>query len=151
MWPTGMYWSMEEGVKCVVELTNEGKSVVVLVKSDNETPENFTDIFTQIIGCVKDAKADFCHLIEPELFLLDSTDEADYFNDDHMYKMSDVERILACPERKEVIHSVSENREMKVPKLREIFNQVQKESIKQEQLATSSPESGKIHYYVDIM
>ena len=117
MWTNGVFWSMEEGVKCLVELKNHNKSVVVLIKSNNFTPDNFIKYFNEIVICVKDAKAEFCHLIEPEYYLLDSTNECDHFNPDNMYRMSDVDRFLSNPSGMEVIHSVSERKEMRVSRL----------------------------------
>ncbi len=123
MWSTGVFWSMRQGVKCTVELVKDSKAVVVLVKSDNESPINFTKYFKEIIKCVKNTQSDFCHHIQPKYFLLDSTNEADYFNPDHMYRMSDVEQILEHPDEMEVIPNVSENQEMKISRLHLLFNQ----------------------------
>ena len=116
MWSTGVYWSMEEGVKFVVELVNHSRSVIVLVKSNNETSDNFSRKFNEITDCVKETMSQFC-CQKSDFFLLNSIDEADYFNGDNMYAMPDVERILACPEGKEVIISISGDREMAISRL----------------------------------
>ena len=92
---------MPQGVKCILELVKDSKELVLLVKSDNDTPEKFKRLFDEILDCIKCTKEKFCPSIEPEFFLLDSTDEADYSIPDHRYRMSD----LNAPEA-EVIHNV---------------------------------------------
>ena len=63
-----------------------------------------------------EAKAEFCHSIKPQFFLLDSSAEADYLNEDHLFAVSDVERALECPEGKRVIISVSGKGKMEFSK-----------------------------------
>ena len=109
MWKTGLHWLMTNGVECMVELVKENKGVVVITKSSSERAEKCTYIFTSILSCVMEAKAQFCHSIRPDFFILDSANEADYFNPDHQFAMSDVEQALTHPEENEVIVSVSGN------------------------------------------
>ena len=63
------------------------------------------------------AKEEFCHAISPDFFLFDSTTEADYLSEDHLFSMSDVEKALAHPERSNWIVSVSGKSQMKCSKL----------------------------------
>ncbi len=56
-------------------------------------------------------------MIKPQFFLLDSSAEADYRNEDHLFALSDVERAVECPEGKEVIISVSGRGKMELSKL----------------------------------
>ena len=129
MWKTGVHWLMEQGVECLVELVNN-KEVIVLTKiipckiengihirSNKNRAEFCATVFTRIISCVMEAKAEFCQSIRPDFFLLDSISETDYLNPDNLFAMSSVERILASPEGKEVIVSVTGMRYMELSKL----------------------------------
>ena len=117
MWKTGIHWHMEEGVECTVEMVHGNKGVVVVTESKEDRVEDCTSVFHKVVSCVMEAKAEFCHSIEPEFFLLDSTDEADYLNEDNMFAISEVESILTCPEGRNVIVSVTRNRQMERTKL----------------------------------
>ena len=117
MWKTGVQWSMEEGVKCRVELVNGNKEVVVLIKSIQDNTQNCATIFSQIVSCVMVAKAEFCHSIKPKFFLLDSTCGEDYLSDDNLFPMSDVQRILTSFESKKVVYSISRDAHMDCSKL----------------------------------
>ena len=112
MWKTGVYWITEEGVRCVVELINGSTDVVVLTKADEDLTDQCVQVFTNIVSCVMEAKAEFCHSIRPEFFLLDSTDESDYLSVDNLFAMEMIEKALASPQGEGVI-SVTRNRRMK--------------------------------------
>ena len=85
MWKTGVHWILKEGVECMVELVGN-KRLVVITKSEEDTAENCISVFNRVISCVMEAKAEFCHSVKPQFFLLDCTDEAvDYLNEDHQY------------------------------------------------------------------
>ena len=109
MWKTGVHWVMEEGVECTVELLNTNKVLVMTLRGYEEhASEKYSEIMTNIISCVMEAKTEFCHSIQPDFFLLDSTDEGDYLNKDNLFSMSTVENFLLSPEGKEII--ISDNR-----------------------------------------
>ena len=103
MWNCGVHWSMEEGVECMVELVNGNKGVVVFTNSKESNKENCARIFRRIISCVKEAKAEFCYSIRPHFFLLDPAQSTDCINEDHLFAMSDVERVLASRDKKVVL------------------------------------------------
>ena len=108
MWKTGVHWLMKEGVECMVELVNCNKRLVVITKSEEDTAENCISVFNRVIGCVMEAKAEFCHSIKPQFFLLDCTDEVDdYLSEDHQFAMSEVEEALTHSEGNNWIPSVS--------------------------------------------
>ena len=111
MWKSGLWWQ-NNGVECMVELVRGNKGVVVITKSSSERAEKCTNVFTSILNCVMEAKAQFCHSIRPDFFILDSANEADYFNPDHQFAMSDVEKVLTHPKEKDVIDSVSGTRHL---------------------------------------
>jgi GTPase SAR1 family protein len=115
MWNCGVYWHMEEGVECMVELVNDNKGVAVITKSEEDAKENCVNVFHRIISCVMEAKAEFCHSIKPELFLLDPQ-SSDYLDNDKLFAMSDVERVLASCDGIEV-HSITRKARLKRERL----------------------------------
>ena len=117
MWKTGVHWLMMEGVECMVELVDGSKGVVIVTKSKEDMAENCVDVFNRIFNCVMEAKVEFCHAIRPDFFLLDSTTEADYLSEDHLFAMSDVEKALAHPEKCNWILSISGKSQMESLKL----------------------------------
>ena len=118
VWKAGVHWLMEEGVECMVELAGANREVVVLTKSTKDRAENCATVFNDIVSCVMEAKAEFCHSVRLEFFLLDSTSEADYLSADNLFAMRDVERVLTSAEgRAEVIVSASGKRQMERSKL----------------------------------
>ena len=118
VWKTGVHWLMEEGVECMVELAGANREVVVLTRSTKDRAENCAAVFNDIVSCVMEAKAEFCHSVRLEFFLLDSTSEADYHSADNLFAMRDVERVLTSAEgRAEVIVSATGKRQMERSKL----------------------------------
>ena len=118
MWKTGVHWLMKEGVECMVELVNCNKRLVVITKSEEDTAENCISVFNRVISCVMEAKAEFCHSIKPQFFLLDCTDEVDdYLSEDHQFAMSEVEEALTHSEGNNWIPSVSGKAKMNRSKL----------------------------------
>ena len=123
VWKTGMHWLMEEGVECMVELADVNKEVVVLTRSTEDRAENCAAVFNDIVSCMMEAKAEFCHSVRLEFFLLDSTSEADYHSADNLFAMRDVERVLtSADDRVEVIVSASGKRQMECSKLLRLRN-----------------------------
>ena len=116
VWKTGVHWLMEEGVECMVELADANKEVVVLTRSTKDGTEDCAAVFNHIISCVMEAKAEFCHSVKLEFFLLDSTSEADYHSADNLFSMRDVERVLTSADRRAIV-SASGKRQMERSKL----------------------------------
>ena len=95
MWKTGVHWLMKEGVECMVELVNGNKEVVVITKSEEDTAENCISVLNRIIGCVMEAKAEFCYSIKPQFYLLDCTcAEVGNIGRDHLFPISEVVKAL---------------------------------------------------------
>ena len=118
MWKTGVHWLMKEGVECTVQLVDGNKRLVVITKGQEDTAENCFSVFNRVISCVMEAKAEFCHSIKPQFFLLDCTDEAvDYLSEDHQFAMSEVEEALTHFEGNNWIPSVSGKAKMNCSKL----------------------------------
>ena len=118
VWKTGVHWLMEEGVECMVELADANREVVVLTRSTKDRAENCATVFNDIVSCVMEAKAEFCHSVRLEFFLLDSTSEADYLSADNLFPMRRVERVLTSADgRAEVVVSATGKRQMERSKL----------------------------------
>ena len=103
MWNCGVHWSMEEGVECMLELVNGNKGVVVITRSEEDAKVNCISVFHDVIGCVMEAKAKFCHSIRPQFFLLNPSQSIDYLHEDNLFAMNDVERVLATHNKREVL------------------------------------------------
>ncbi len=99
MWKSGVYWLMEEGVECMVELVDTNKGVVVVTKSSENKIHHCVAIFNQIIRCVMEAKDEFCPSIHPRYFLLSSTDPDNYLNRDNMFDVRRVHDVLFSQNR----------------------------------------------------
>jgi ankyrin repeat protein len=95
MWKTGVHWMMGEGVECEVELMNGNKQVAIITKADRALRENCVSVFHRILSCVMEAKADFCHSIRLDFYLLRSTKETDYHNEGNLFAMRYIERALS--------------------------------------------------------
>ena len=120
MWKAGVHWLMEEGVECMVELANfHGKNngVTVITRSDRETTENCIKVFNRIINCVMQAKAEFCHSIQPDFFLVDSTEASSNLKEDNLFAMSEVERVLNSLEGKTQVISITGKKVMKLEEI----------------------------------
>ena len=118
VWKTGVHWLMKEGVECMVELVGANREVVVLTNSIKDRAENCAAVFNDIVSCAMEAKAEFCHSVRLEFFLLDSTSKADYHSADNLFAMRDVEEVLTSADgRAEVIVSASGKRQMERSKL----------------------------------
>ena len=93
-------------MECQVELIKGSRNVVVLTRSSEERQENCVRVLSDVVCCVTETKEKFYHSIQLDVFLLDSTDEADYLNKDNLYSLKEVERALQ-PGGKDVILSIS--------------------------------------------
>ena len=97
----------------MVELAGANREVVVLTRSTKDRAENCAAVFNDIVSCVMEAKAEFCHSVRLEFFLLDSTSEADYHSADNLFPMRHVERALTSADgRAEVVVSATGKRQM---------------------------------------
>ena len=102
VWKTGVCFLTKERIECTVELVSN-KELVVRVRGEENKVENCNNVFSQIISYVMNAKAEFCHFIKPEFYLLDSTSEADYLCDDNLFSMLDVVSALTSEKKGDVV------------------------------------------------
>ena len=116
MWKTGLHWSMREGVECIVEIVHDNRGVVTRVNSESGKAEVCATVIKELTQRVLEAKAEFCHTVRPQFFLLNSTSEADYLNPDNLFAMSEVNLALTS-EGLDVILSAEGKGKMKCSKV----------------------------------
>jgi ankyrin repeat protein len=105
MWKKGIHWLMREGVECIVELVNENKGVVIIVKSRKQHIYQCIRMLTQIVDVVTEAKTEFCNSVSLRRYILNSNDPSSYSNEDKLY---DVNLIKSAIENKdEVVRSAN--------------------------------------------
>ena len=105
MWKNGIHWLTREGVECIVEVVNENKGVVVVVKSRKQHTYQCIHMLTQIVNVITEAKTEFCNSVSLQRYILNSDDLASYNNEDKLY---DVNLIKTAMENKdEVVISAS--------------------------------------------
>ena len=110
IWNCGVHWWMLEGVECTVEMVDGNKGITVITKSKEEHLENCITVFNSIVSCVMEAKAEFCHSINPQFFLFDPTTSVDSLHEDNRFALSDVEMVLN--KGKEVVLNNRGNKQM---------------------------------------
>ena len=96
----------------MVELVKANRELVVLTRSTKDGAEECVAVFNSVVSSVMEAKAEFCHSVRLEFFLLDSTSEADYHSVDNLFAMRDVEMTLMGGEGRSGIISVTGKRQM---------------------------------------
>ena len=98
MWKNGIHWHMEAGVECIVELVSNNRGLVVITKSDevHVSKCKCTDMLFKIIDMAMQAKAEYCHSISLKqyLMLLNCDDISSFSNQDKLFDMNDVDRVL---------------------------------------------------------
>ena len=105
MWKKGIHWLMSEGVECIVELVNENKGVVVIVKSREQHMYQCIHMLTQIADVITEAKTEFCSSVSLRHYILNSKDPSSYSNEDKLY---DVNLIKSAIEKAdEVVRSAN--------------------------------------------
>ena len=97
----------------MVELVNGNKEVVVLTSSIHKAKQNCIDVFKRVVSCVMEAKEDFCHSFQPQFFLFDPSQFADYLNEDGLFAMSDVKNVLSLQSHEgQVVLSINGKRSL---------------------------------------
>ena len=94
MWKNGIHWLMREGVECIVEVVNENKGVVVVVKSRKQHTYQCIHMLTQIADVVTEAKAEFCNSVSLRYFIMKSDDPSSYSNEDKLYDVNQVKSAI---------------------------------------------------------
>ena len=104
MWKNGIQWLMEERVKCIFEMVDDNKGIVVITKAEECCDELYTTL-RRIIDTVMQAKREFCDTALMRHFLLDSDDPQSFKDGDKLFEINDIERVIR--EGKKGVVSVS--------------------------------------------
>ena len=116
MWKKGIHWLMREGVECIVELVNENKGVVVIVKSRKQHIYQCIHMLTQIADVITEAKTEFCSSVSLRYYIMNSNDPSSYSNEDKLY---DVNLIKSAVEKSdEVVRSASGHQTLTLERLK---------------------------------
>ena len=101
MWKNGIRWLMEEGVECIFEMVNGNKGIVVITKSEGGSKE-WAIILSKIISKTLQAKAEFCSTVSLYHFLLKSDDISSFKNEDNLFDITEIERVIKKGKKKAV-------------------------------------------------
>ena len=73
VWKTGLHWLMENGVEVFVDMIKEAENreLVVIARSADDCTVECASTFQKVIQTVIEAKVEFCHSINPSIYLLD--------------------------------------------------------------------------------
>ena len=116
MWKKGIHWLMKDGVECIVEVVNESRGVVVVVKSRKQHIYQCIHILTVIANVVTEAKTEFCNSVTLQHYILNSNDPSSYSNVGILY---DVNMIKSAMENKdEIVISVSGHQTLSLESLK---------------------------------
>ena len=85
---------MKEGVECIVEVVNEGRGVVVVVKSRKQHTYQSIHMLTQIANVVTEAKTEFCNSVSLRHYIMKSDDPALCSNEDKLYDINQIKSAM---------------------------------------------------------
>ena len=94
MWKNGIHWLMSEGIECTVEVVNESRGVVVVVKSRKKHSYQCVHMLAQIVCVITEAKDEFCYSVSLQSHIMNSDDVSSYSNEDKLYEISKVKSAL---------------------------------------------------------
>ena len=78
VWKNGIYWAGEDGAEALVEVSSDGKKVIVVVRCRSGCEVDCAKLRSAIIYKVLEAKEKFCSSIKCCEFLLSSTETSQY-------------------------------------------------------------------------
>ena len=107
MWKNGIHWLMEEGVECTFEMVDDNKGIVAVTRA-KESCKHWATILGKIVNIALKAKTEFCDAVTMHQFLLNSADPLSFKDEDKLFDMNDVRRVLK--EGKENVVSVGGNK-----------------------------------------
>ena len=94
MWNNGIHLLMSEGIECIVEVVNENRSVVVVVKSRKKHSYQCVHMLSQIVRVITEVKDEFCYSVSLQSHIMNSNDPSSYSNEDKLYKIGKVKSAL---------------------------------------------------------
>ena len=118
MWKTGIHWLMSEGIECFVEVIDESRGVVIVVKSRNKHAYQCMYMLSQIVNVLTEARSEYCHSVTLQSNIMNSSDPSSYKDEDKLYETSRVKSALL--NRDETIISNAGHLTLDLEKLRSI-------------------------------
>ena len=94
MWKNGIHWLMSEGIECIVEVVNESRGVVVVVKSRKKHTYQCVQMLAQIVNVITEAKHEFCYSVSFQYHIMNSDDPSSYSNEDKLFEISKIKSAL---------------------------------------------------------
>ena len=94
MWKNGIHWLMSEGIECVIEVVNESRGVVVVVKSRKKHTYQCVQMLAQIVNVITEAKHEFCYSVSFQNHIMNSDDPSSYSNEDKLFEISKIKSAL---------------------------------------------------------
>ena len=94
MWKNGIHWLMSEGIECIVEVVNESRGVVVVVKSRKKHTFQCVHMLAQIVNVITEAKHEFCYSVSFQYHIMNSDDLSSYSNEDKLFEISKIKSAL---------------------------------------------------------
>ena len=95
MWKNGIHWLMSEGIECIVEVVNESRGVVIVVKSRKKHTYQCIHMLTQIVNVITEAKAEFCYSVSLQYYIMNSDDPSSYSDENKLYEVNKVKSAIA--------------------------------------------------------
>ena len=118
MWSNGIQWLVCDGVECIVEVVNENKGVVGIVKSREKHAYECLHMLTLIIEEVSKTKAEFCSSVSLQGYFMKADCPSSFSNGDKLYDMKEVESGLKKQEN--TVVSISGKESLDLDDLRSI-------------------------------
>ena len=101
VWATGLHGLMENGVEVYVDMPKdaENKELVLIARSSEDCRAKCANTLQQVIQKVIEVKVEYCHSIQPSVYLLDPVQLEDVAfanaRSVPLYSLKDVEQTLA--------------------------------------------------------
>ena len=108
VWKTGLHWLMENGVEVFVDMIKEAENreLVVIARSADNCTVECASTFQKVIQTVIEAKVEFCHSINPSIYLLDPEELKEQtlpnIQSLHLYNLKEVGNVLATGKKQAV-------------------------------------------------
>ena len=69
LWKNGIHWLMESGVEVVVEVVEQKRAVLVMVRCSSDQEVECGDILAKVVVKVVEAKSEFCNVLKANPYI----------------------------------------------------------------------------------
>ena len=74
LWKNGIHWLMKSGVEAVVEVVNQKRAVLVMVRGSSDQQVECGDILNKVVAKVVEAKSEFCNVLKANVYIVSPGD-----------------------------------------------------------------------------